>query len=180
MSLEKNFAKKIPIGIKRFRYYDMLFTAYTDRNNNPRFIIKKTKWEHHFDFFINENNLGLVLTKETRRGELDEHTIIDYEKFMKTLGDMYFEMWKALEWLEKDELRFVGKKVNLYTIPHLYYSGTRKRKAYVEHVIYGKEKNFEKIDTFEPQIGSIEDENGKFSISRRNKQLRKIYEHALK
>jgi len=95
---EKNLLEEIPKGIKRFRYENLLLSAYYDRDNSPRLIMKNTEWDYHFDFFMHDNKLGIVLTRETQRGTKNEHVLIDAEKPLQKIGEMYLEFWKLLEY----------------------------------------------------------------------------------
>ena len=160
MSNKENLLEEIPKGIKRFRYENLLLSAYYDRDNGPRLILKNTEWNYHFDFFMHDNKPGIVLTRENLRGTKNEHVLIDVEKSLQKIGEIYLEFWKLLEHIDKNDHRYVGKTVYLCTPPSLFYAKTKQRKAYIDQdVIYSTEK-FEEIDSHEPRFGTISDKNG--------------------
>ena len=73
---------------------------------------------------------------------------------------MYLEFWKLLEYIDKNDHRYVGKLVDLCTPPSLFYSKTKQRKAYIDQDIDYSTEKFEEIDLHEPRFGTISDENG--------------------
>ena len=151
---------EIPKGIKRFRYENLFFSTYYDRNNSPRLIMKNTEWDYHFDFFMNNNKPGIVLTRENRRGAKNKHVLIDVEKSLQKIGEIHLEFWKLLEYIDKNDHRYVGQLVDLCTPPNLFHSKTKQRKAYIDQdIVYSTEK-FEEIDSHEPRFGTISDKNG--------------------
>ena len=152
--------EEIPKGIKRFRYENLLLSAYYDRNNGPRLIMKNTEWNYHFDFFMHDNKPGIVLTRENQRGIKNEHVLIDVEKSLQKMGEMYLEFWKLLEYIDKKDNRYIGKLVDLCTPPSLFYSKTKQRKAYIDQEISYSTEKFEEIDLYEPRFGIISDKNG--------------------
>ena len=160
MNNEENLLEEIPKGIKRFRYENLLLSAYYDRDNSPRMIMKNTEWDYHFDFFMHDNKPGIVLTRENQRGTKNEHVLIDVEKSLQKIGEMYLEFWKLLEYIDKNDHRYVGKLVDLCTPPSLFYSKTKQRKAYIDQDIDYSTEKFEEIDLHEPRFDTISDENG--------------------
>lgn len=160
MSLENNLLDKIPKNIKRFRYENGLFVVKKSGTNDADFYVKNIENRTHMHFFENNKKVGMVLTREDRRGKEDEHRRIDPKQFLITLKDLFLSAWGLLERVETDDSTLAGKQVILCSVPRISFDGIRDRMAYFKHEIVVEEGNFEDIDTYQPRIGVIKNKRG--------------------
>lgn len=150
---------QIPDNVKRFRYENMFF-GVNSKKEYFDFYVKNTETNSHLHLFKHGPELGLVFTKEDKRGTPEEHTTIVIEKFTLALSEIILEFLMGFERIEKDDHHFRGKLVQLVTSPEIFLDKIRERKAYFAHKSITHECNFEDIDSFQPGFGVIVDNDG--------------------
>lgn len=152
---------EFPEGIREFRYQNMFMKVNDTNPEKPEVIFKNVDNNHHFHIY--EIKDGKAKAVVTIYGKKKKHIELDLVKFLEILGKMIFSFWKKIEILDKYDPFLIDKEIIMYDTPqNPFFDKVKKKKTayFGQEFPDGKKMFLDKVDTFKPQIGVIQNELG--------------------